>query len=48
MDLTQSFEHCFPPDVLARYPFAETRNAATVLAATNPCAFEQIMVEGAE
>lgn len=44
MDLTQSFEHCFPPDVLARYQFAETRNAAAVLAATNPYAFEQIVV----
>lgn len=43
MDLTQSFEHCFPSDVLARYQFAETRNAATVFAATNPVAFEQVV-----
>lgn len=43
MDLTQSFEHCFPSDVLARYQFAETRNATTVFAATNPVAFEQVV-----
>ena len=43
MDLTQSFERCFPRDVLERYRFAETRNAATVFAATNPVAFEQVV-----
>lgn len=43
MDLTRSFEHCFPPDVLGRYQFAETRNAATVFAATNPAAFEHVV-----
>jgi len=43
MDLTQSFEHCFPSDVRKRYLFAETRNAATVFAATNPDAFEQVV-----
>lgn len=43
MDLTQSFEHCLPPDVLARYQFAETRNAAAILAATNAVAFEHVV-----
>ena len=39
MDLTQSFEQCFPPDIRARYQFAETRNAAAILSATNATAF---------
>jgi len=43
MDLTQSFERCFPADVLARYQFAETRNATTVFAATNPVAFDHVV-----
>lgn len=43
MDLTQSFERCFPQDILARYQFAETRNAAALFAATNPDAFEQVL-----
>lgn len=43
MDLTQSFEHCFPRDVRNRYQFAETRNAAAVFAATNPLAFKQVI-----
>lgn len=43
MDLTKSFERCFPADVLARYEFAETRNAATIFAATNPEAFDQVV-----
>lgn len=43
MDLTQSFERHFPTDVLARYEFAETRNAAAVFAVTNPEAFDQVV-----
>ena len=42
MDLTLSFSRCLPSDVQERYHFAETRNAATILAATNPVAFEQL------
>lgn len=43
MDLTQSYKRCFPADVQRRYQFAETRNAATVFAATNPAAFDQVV-----
>lgn len=43
MDLTQSFERCFPEDVLRRYQFAETRNAAVIFKATNPDAFDQLV-----
>lgn len=43
MDLTHSYRQCIPTDVCDRYEFAETRNAATIIAATNPVAFEQLM-----
>ena len=43
MDLTKSFERCFPQEIQKRYQFAETRNAAAVFAATNPDAFEQVV-----
>lgn len=43
MDLTTSFDPCFPADVRARYQFAETRNATTILASTNPEAFAQVV-----
>jgi hypothetical protein len=43
MDLTNSFEQRIPADVLARYQFAETRNATAILAATNPDAFRQLL-----
>jgi hypothetical protein len=36
MDLTNSYQHDFPADVLSRYEFRETRNAAAILRATNP------------
>lgn len=43
MELTESFKQVLPPDVLRRYEFAETRNAARILNATNPAAFRQIV-----
>lgn len=43
MDLTESFASCVPDDLVTRYQFAETRNAARILQATNPEAFEQII-----
>lgn len=43
MDLTHSYTQCIPPDILERYQFAETRNAAMILAATNSSAFSQLM-----
>lgn len=43
MDLTESFKQCIPEGVLGRYQFAETRNAAAILRATNPTAFDQLI-----
>lgn len=43
MDLTRSYEAILPADLLARYDFRETRNAAAVLRSTNPTAFEEIV-----
>lgn len=43
MDLTNSYESAFPTEVLDRYEFAETRNAAAIFQATNPAAFEQLV-----
>lgn len=43
MDLTQSFERVFPPEVLARYEFREVRNAAAVIAHTSPEAFADLV-----
>lgn len=43
MDLTNSFQALVPADLFARYEFAETRNAASIFAATNPTAFGQVL-----
>ncbi len=43
MDLTESFRDRFPEAVLERYEFAETRNAATILQATNPETFQELV-----
>lgn len=42
MDLTESFNQCLSVDVLSRYQFAETRNAAKIFQATNPLAFAEL------
>jgi len=36
MDLTSSFHNHFPAEILSRYEFRETRNAAAILQGTNP------------
>lgn len=43
MLLTYSFETTVPQDLLARYEWAEVRNASTILAATNPDAWRDIV-----
>lgn len=43
MELTTSYERVIPPEVRARYDFAETRNAAAVLASTDPDAFAEVL-----
>ena len=43
VDLTRSFVAAIPDDVRARYELAEVRNAALVLAATNPAEFAEIV-----
>jgi hypothetical protein len=43
MDLTSSYERHFPADILGRYEFRETRNAAAVLHATNPTELAEIL-----
>lgn len=43
MDLTESYTRCLPAEVLSRYQFAETRNAAAILGATNHAAFDQLI-----
>lgn len=43
MELTGSYETVLPPELLDRYAFAETRNAAAVLRASNPEAFEDVV-----
>jgi hypothetical protein len=43
MDLTNSFRSHVPADLLAKYEFAETRNAASIFAVTNPNAFAQML-----
>ena len=42
MDLTESYKQVVPADVLHRYDWAETRNAAAILAATNPAEFDDL------
>jgi len=43
MELTASYANVVPGDVLARYELRETRNAAAILAATNPSQFAELM-----
>jgi hypothetical protein len=43
VDLTTSYEAVIPVDVRARFEMREVRNAAAVLAATNPDAFAEIV-----
>jgi len=43
VDLTSSWQDAVPSDVLERYEFMETRNAAAVLASTNPKAFGDLL-----
>lgn len=43
MDLTMSFEAAVPARVRARYDLRETRNAAAVIAATNPGSFAEVV-----
>ena len=44
MELTASHESVFPMEVLSRYQIHETRNAATILRATNPALFEELVI----
>lgn len=43
MELTKSYANVIPADILARYDFRETRNAAAVIASTNPTAFGEML-----
>ncbi len=43
MELTASYERVIPVDVRERYELRETRNAAAILAATNPGRFAEII-----
>lgn len=43
MELTRSYAVVVPRSILDRYDFRETRNAAAVLASTNPTAFGQML-----
>lgn len=43
MDLTTSYERVLPQEVLDRYEFIETRNAAAVLLATNEQRFNELV-----
>ncbi|APE17087.1 restriction endonuclease [Mycobacterium sp. WY10] len=43
MDLTESYKKVMPQEVLDRYDFIETRNAAAVLAATNEQRFGELV-----
>jgi hypothetical protein avisC_05430 len=42
MNLTESFNDVFPEDVRSRYFLRETRNATTILRATNPELFDEL------
>jgi len=42
VDTTKSYLDVFPEEVLNRFDFAETRNAARILQATNPVEFAEI------
>ncbi|GAA4768033.1 BglII/BstYI family type II restriction endonuclease [Citricoccus nitrophenolicus] len=43
MELTESWREVFPPEVITRYELAETRNAAAVMKATTPEAFDDMV-----
>jgi hypothetical protein len=43
VDLTDSYIQVVPADLLRRYAWAETRMAAAVLSATNPCEFGDVV-----
>ena len=43
MELTESYQQVLPPPLLHRYAFAETRNAAAVLRASNPEEFDEVV-----
>ncbi|RAN78004.1 hypothetical protein B5P43_18405 [Bacillus sp. SRB_336] len=43
MDLTHSYKTIFSPDVLEKYTFLETRNAAAVFKASNPDHFDDLI-----
>ncbi len=43
MELTKSWERVFDAELRSRYEFAEVRNAAATLKATNPDAFEHLV-----
>lgn len=43
VDLTHSYRDALPQSVRDRYDFMEVRNAATILAATNPDAFNEVI-----
>jgi hypothetical protein len=42
VDLTHSYRRAFPQEILERYEFDETRNAAAVLHAADPLVFDQV------
>lgn len=44
MELTTSYTSVFPEEVLSRYQIHETRNAATILRATNPMLFDELVI----
>jgi hypothetical protein len=41
--LTAGYQGAFPSEVVARYDFLETRNAAQILRATNPAEFDDLV-----
>jgi hypothetical protein len=43
VDLTESYTRALPPHIRDRYEFIETRNAAAILAATNPQRFDELL-----
>ena len=43
MDLTSSYATFIPADVLPRYEWRETRNAAGILASTNPTEYQDLI-----
>lgn len=43
MDLTYSYRRLFPEDILDKYKWLETRNAAAVFQASNPEEFDQLV-----